>query len=119
MAGSGYKGTKPDGKTRSSSNSYKGYNAYRQDEKKTKMLKMLAESGNAKRNKDGKIVQEAAFQSKVAEPGRVQADRRWFGEFSFSSSLSCSPPGQAEFSPVAKISKDPALTIALALASFI
>lgn len=87
MAGS-YKG-KIDSKTRTGG--FKGQNVYRADEKKANMLKMLTETGNAKRNKDGKIVKEAAFQSKDAQPGRVQADRRWFGE---------SPPSLPPCSPL-------------------
>ncbi|KAK9899544.1 NGP1NT-domain-containing protein [Cystobasidium minutum MCA 4210] len=75
----GYKG-KVESKTRTGGGGVHKYgNIYRADEKKANMLKMLTETGNAKRNKDGKIVKEAAFQSKDAQPGRVQADRRWFG----------------------------------------
>jgi len=38
----------------------------------------LADSGPI-RNAEGKIIQAAAFQSTEAKPGRVQPDRRWFG----------------------------------------
>lgn len=90
----GYKG-KVESKTRTGGGGVHKYgNIYRADEKKANMLKMLTETGNAKRNKDGKIVKEAAFQSKDAQPGRVQADRRWFGEllaFILLSPLVCPP----------------------------
>jgi nuclear GTP-binding protein len=76
------KSNKPVKKARSATKARPGFNFFRQDEKKNKMLSMLTETGNAKRDKDGKVVKEAAFQSKDAEPGRVQADRRWFGESS-------------------------------------
>lgn len=41
--------------------------------------------GKAVRDKDGKIIEAAAFQKGEDEvvPGRVQPDRRWFGAFSF------------------------------------
>ncbi|KAF9486531.1 NGP1NT-domain-containing protein [Pholiota conissans] len=78
---------KPTGssKTRSSSSSgvslakVKGENFYR-DAKKVNRLKML-NGGKAVRDKDGKIVQAAAFQKGEDEtkPGRVQPDKRWFG----------------------------------------
>ncbi|KAF7297775.1 Nucleolar GTP-binding protein 2 [Mycena kentingensis (nom. inval.)] len=57
----------------------KGENFYR-DAKKVARLKMLT-GGKAVRDKDGKIVQAAAFQKGEDEtkPGRVQPDRRWFG----------------------------------------
>ncbi|EIM83263.1 NGP1NT-domain-containing protein [Stereum hirsutum FP-91666 SS1] len=57
----------------------KGENFYR-DAKKVKRLKMLT-GGKAIRDKDGKIIQAAAFQKGEDEttPGRVQPDRRWFG----------------------------------------
>ena len=72
-------------KTRSSSSSgislakVKGENFYR-DAKKVNRLKMLT-GGKAVRDKDGKIVQAAAFQKGEDEtkPGRVQPDKRWFG----------------------------------------
>lgn len=43
----------------------------------------MLNGGKAVRDKDGKITEAAAFQKgeKDALPGRVQADRRWFGEF--------------------------------------
>ena len=70
------------GKARSSLQSkqhVKGENFYRQDAKKLKHISMLANGHRATRDKDGKIIQEAEFQSKDAPIGRVQADRRWFG----------------------------------------
>lgn len=79
------------GKTRSSASSggvslakVKGENFYR-DAKKVARLKML-NSGKAVRDKDGKIVQAAAFQKGEDEtkPGRVQPDRRWFGALDLS-----------------------------------
>lgn len=38
--------------------------------------------GKAVRDKDGKIIEAAAFQKTEADakPGRVKPDRRWFGE---------------------------------------
>lgn len=73
-----------DGKTRSSSSSVslkkvKGENFYR-NAKQIGRLKMLS-GGKAIRDKDGKIIQAAAFQKGEDEtrPGRVQPDRRWFG----------------------------------------
>jgi nuclear GTP-binding protein len=57
----------------------KGENFYR-NAKQVSRLKMLS-GGKAIRDKDGKIVQAAAFQKGEDEtkPGRVQPDRRWFG----------------------------------------
>ncbi|CAK9784268.1 NGP1NT-domain-containing protein [Cutaneotrichosporon oleaginosum] len=55
----------------------KGENFYR-DAKSASRVKML-NGGKAVRDRDGKIVKAAAFQSKEAEPGRVQPDKRWFG----------------------------------------
>lgn len=72
------------GKTRSSSSDVslkkvKGENFYR-NAKQVGRLKML-NGGKAVRDKDGKIIQAAAFQKgeDETEPGRVQPDRRWFG----------------------------------------
>ncbi|TCD62198.1 GTPase required for pre-60S ribosomal subunit nuclear export and maturation [Steccherinum ochraceum] len=73
------------GKTRSSSSSdihlkkVKGENFYR-NAKQVGRLKML-NGGKAVRDKDGKIIQAAAFQKGEDETtaGRVQPDRRWFG----------------------------------------
>ena len=73
-------------KTRSSSSKgpnlkrVKGENFYR-DAKAASRLKML-NGGKPVRDKDGKIIQAAAFQKGEDEtkPGRVQPDRRWFGE---------------------------------------
>lgn len=41
----------------------------------------MLNGGKAVRDRDGKIVEAAAFQKgeKEAEPGRVKPDRRWFG----------------------------------------
>ncbi|KAL5533826.1 NOG2 [Sanghuangporus baumii] len=72
-------------KTRSTSSkdafgkSVKGENFYR-DAKKVNRLKMLS-GGKPVRDREGKIIQAAAFQKTEAEtqPGRVQPDRRWFG----------------------------------------
>ena len=76
------------GKPRSSSSSephikkVKGENFYR-NAKAVARLKMLS-GGKAVRDKDGKIIQAAAFQKGEDEtkPGRVQPDRRWFGAWS-------------------------------------
>ena len=57
----------------------KGENFYR-NAKQVARSKMLT-GGKAIRDKDGKIIQAAAFQKGEDEtaPGRVQPDRRWFG----------------------------------------
>lgn len=57
----------------------KGENFYR-DAKKVNRLKMM-NGGKPVYNREGKIVEAAAFQKTEAEtkPGRVQPDRRWFG----------------------------------------
>lgn len=57
----------------------KGENFYR-NAKQVARLKML-NGGKPIRDKDGKIIQAAAFQKGEDEtkPGRVQPDRRWFG----------------------------------------
>ncbi|EIW68598.1 hypothetical protein TREMEDRAFT_31855 [Tremella mesenterica DSM 1558] len=57
----------------------KGENFYR-DAKGAARVKMLS-GGKAVRDKDGKIIQAAAFQKgeDEAKPGRIQPDRRWFG----------------------------------------
>ncbi|KAI0652640.1 NGP1NT-domain-containing protein [Trametes meyenii] len=57
----------------------KGENFYR-DAKKVNRLKML-NSGKAVHDRTGKVIQAAAFQKGEDEttPGRVQPDRRWFG----------------------------------------
>jgi nuclear GTP-binding protein len=46
------------------------------------MVKML-NGGKAVRDADGIITKAAAFQGgeKLAKPGRVMPDRKWFGEF--------------------------------------
>ncbi|CAL1694840.1 unnamed protein product [Somion occarium] len=78
------KKTSSNTKTRSSSSDVslkkvKGENFYR-NAKQIGRLKML-NGGKAVRDKDGKIIQAAAFQKGEDEtlPGRVQPDRRWFG----------------------------------------
>ncbi|KZO91938.1 NGP1NT-domain-containing protein [Calocera viscosa TUFC12733] len=57
----------------------KGENFYR-DSKAAKRAKILT-GGKAVRDKTGKIIQSAVFQKTEAEtePGRVQPDKRWFG----------------------------------------
>ncbi|KAL9940708.1 hypothetical protein V8E36_000196 [Tilletia maclaganii] len=78
----------PTPKTRSSSSGkasdglkkVKGQNFYR-DAKSAKRVKLLSKNGIASkaiRDKDGKIIQTAEFQSSEAKPGRIQPDRRWF-----------------------------------------
>lgn len=56
-----------------------GENFYR-DAKAASRVKML-NGGKAVRDRDGKIIEAAAFQKgeKDALPGRIQPDRRWFG----------------------------------------
>ncbi|KAK4055674.1 GTPase required for pre-60S ribosomal subunit nuclear export and maturation [Microbotryomycetes sp. JL201] len=57
----------------------KGENFYR-DAKKAKRVNMLSgKSGRAVRDSQGNIIKAAEFQSSEAKPGRVQPDRRWFG----------------------------------------
>ncbi|KAK4056607.1 GTPase required for pre-60S ribosomal subunit nuclear export and maturation [Microbotryomycetes sp. JL221] len=57
----------------------KGENFYR-DAKKAKRVNMLSgKSGRAVRDTQGNIIKAAEFQSSEAKPGRVQPDRRWFG----------------------------------------
>jgi nuclear GTP-binding protein len=43
----------------------------------------MLNGGKAVRDKDGKIIEAAAFQKgeKDAKPGRVMPDRRWFGKY--------------------------------------
>ncbi|PLW13462.1 hypothetical protein PCANC_16828 [Puccinia coronata f. sp. avenae] len=76
---------KPSGKSRSSTSAgpikqhVKGENFYR-DAKKAKTVKLLSkDGGKAIRDRDGKIIKAAAFQSSDAPNGRIQPDRRWFG----------------------------------------
>jgi nuclear GTP-binding protein len=61
----------------------KGENFYR-TAKQVARLKLL-NSGKPIRDKDGNIIQAAAFQKgeRDVKPGRVQPDRRWFGECHF------------------------------------
>ena len=58
----------------------KGENFYR-DAKAAARLKML-NGGKPIRDREGNIIKAAAFQKGEDEtvPGRVQPDRRWFGE---------------------------------------
>lgn len=58
----------------------KGQNFYR-DAKKAAKVKMLT-GGKPVYDRDGRIKEAAAFQKgeRDALPGRVQPDRRWFGE---------------------------------------
>jgi nuclear GTP-binding protein len=78
------KKTSSSHKTKSSSSSVslkkvKGENFYR-NAKQVARLQMLS-GGKPIRDKDGKIIQAAPFQKGESEtkPGRVQPDRRWFG----------------------------------------
>ncbi|KAH9035649.1 NGP1NT-domain-containing protein [Lactarius pseudohatsudake] len=77
------KTSQPTSKLRSSSQvslqKVKGENFYR-NAKQVKRLKMLT-GGKAVRDRDGKIIEAAAFQKGEDETtvGRVQPDRRWFG----------------------------------------
>ena len=59
----------------------KGENFYR-DAKAVGRAKMLT-GGKPVYDRDGKVIQAAAFQKGESEttPGRVQPDRRWFGEY--------------------------------------
>jgi len=61
----------------------KGENFYR-NAKQVARIKLL-NSGKPVRDKDGNIIQAAAFQKGESDvkPGRVQPDRRWFGECYF------------------------------------
>lgn len=56
---------------------HRGENFYR-DAKAARRLNLLAKSDPI-RDAEGKIIQAAAYQSTEAKPGRVQPDRRWFG----------------------------------------
>ncbi|GAA6012517.1 hypothetical protein JCM8202_003355 [Rhodotorula sphaerocarpa] len=57
----------------------KGENFYR-DAKSAKRVNLLSgKSSKAVRDRDGKVLKAAEFQSHEATPGRVQPDRRWFG----------------------------------------
>ena len=50
---------------------------------------MMADGHKAVRDKDGKILKAAPYQSREAVPGRVQPDRRWFGNTRVISRMSC------------------------------
>lgn len=82
--GKAAKGSKLTGEFATGVTRVKGENFYR-DAKSAARVKML-NGGKAVRDRDGKIVQAAAFQSKEAEPGRVQPDKRWV---SFSGVVLC------------------------------
>ncbi|WFD29964.1 GTPase required for pre-60S ribosomal subunit nuclear export and maturation [Malassezia sp. CBS 17886] len=59
----------------------KGENFYR-NAKAAKRVKLLSKDGvasKATRDRQGNVVKAAEFQSSEAKPGRVQPDRRWFG----------------------------------------
>jgi len=78
------KGSQSASKSRSSTSQVslqksKGENFYR-NAKQVKRLKMLT-GGKAVRDRDGKIIEAAAFQKGEDETtnGRVEPDRRWFG----------------------------------------
>lgn len=76
---------KPGGKPRSSASAgptrqhVKGENFYRDAKKAKRVLLLSGKTSKAIRDAKGNIVKEAAFQSTDATPGRVQPDRRWFG----------------------------------------
>ncbi|KAK9802313.1 putative Nucleolar GTP-binding protein 2 [Seiridium cardinale] len=55
----------------------KGENFYR-SAKKVKTLNMREKGQKAQRNKDGKIVQAAAYQSRDAPVARIEPSRNWF-----------------------------------------
>ncbi|WFD00080.1 GTPase required for pre-60S ribosomal subunit nuclear export and maturation [Malassezia yamatoensis] len=59
----------------------KGENFYRDAKaaKRVKLQSKFSKSTRAKRDRDGNIVEAAEYQSSEATPGRVQPDRRWFG----------------------------------------
>lgn len=60
-------------------NRFTGENFYR-DAKSVRRVNMLSgKSGNAVRDASGQVTQAAEFQSREVTPGRVQPDRRWFG----------------------------------------
>ncbi|GAA5865968.1 hypothetical protein JCM3774_005542 [Rhodotorula dairenensis] len=57
----------------------KGENFYR-DAKSARRVNLLSgKSSKAIRDADGKVLKAAEFQSTEATPGRIQPDRRWFG----------------------------------------
>ena len=59
----------------------KGENFYRDAKaaKRTKMLSGHSLASKTERDRRGNVVRAAEFQSSEAKPGRVQPDRRWFG----------------------------------------
>lgn len=72
---------KGNNKERSGIKSVKGENFYR-DAKAAKRVKLhskFSSATKATRDRHGNIVQAAEYQSSEAKPGRVQPDRRWFG----------------------------------------
>jgi hypothetical protein len=56
----------------------------------------MLNGGKAVRDRDGKVIQAAAFQKgeQEAEPGRIKADRRWFGKLG--NSLEIPPADSAQ-----------------------
>jgi nuclear GTP-binding protein len=61
----------------------RGENFYR-DAKQARRVKLLSKEGIASkpiRNAKGDVTQTQEFQSREVVPGRVQPDRRWFGEW--------------------------------------
>ncbi|KWU47342.1 nucleolar GTP-binding protein 2 [Rhodotorula sp. JG-1b] len=57
----------------------KGENFYR-DAKSARRVNLLSgKSSKAIRDADGKVIKAAEFQSSEVTPGRIQPDRRWFG----------------------------------------
>lgn len=78
--GASDKKSKPKGSGRQT---VKGANNFyrKDDEKKVKRIKMLANGHRATRDRDGKIIEAAEFQSREAKPGMIQPDRRWFGAY--------------------------------------
>lgn len=55
----------------------KGESFYR-DAKRVKQLNMFKE-GKAQRNKDGKIIQAASYQSRDVPTAVIEPNRKWFG----------------------------------------
>ena len=88
------KSSSPSKARSSSSNSVslkkvKGENFYRNAKQVARLKMYMYNGGKAVRDKDGKIIQAAAFQKTEAEtkPGRVQPDKRWFGNLLLSHNL--------------------------------
>lgn len=70
----------------------KGESFYR-DAKRVKQLNMFKE-GKAQRNKDGKIIQAASYQSRDVPTAVIEPNRKWFGNTRVISqdSLKCAYP---------------------------